>query len=113
MRNPIWFMLVLGFCLVRASASFAAEHQTDAEPSPELSLQGKAFYNQFCRNCHGISMVNAGTSSFDLRKFPHDDRARFINSVMNGKNSMPPWGDILKPDEIEAIWAYVRTGGKT
>jgi mono/diheme cytochrome c family protein len=30
---------------------------------------------------------------------------------MNGKNSMPPWRDVLKPDEIEAIWAYVRTGG--
>jgi len=35
-----------------------------------------------------------------------------FNSVMNGKNAMPPWKDILKPDEIAAIWAYVRTGGK-
>lgn len=58
-------------------------------------------------------MVNAGTSSFDLRKFPPDDKARFVNSVVNGKNAMPPWGDIVKPDEIEAIWAYVLTGGKT
>jgi mono/diheme cytochrome c family protein len=24
---------------------------------------------------------------------------------------MPPWKDVLKSDEIEAIWAYVRTGG--
>lgn len=113
MSNRAWFMLALGFCLVRASASFAADPQTDAEPSPELASQGKAFYNQFCRNCHGVNMVNAGTSSFDLRQFPHDDHARFVHSVMKGKNSMPPWGDILQPDEIEAIWAYVRSGGKT
>ncbi|MDQ2801822.1 MAG: cytochrome c, partial [Pseudomonadota bacterium] len=64
-----------------------------------------------CSHCHGIHMVNPGNSSFDLRKFPHDQRARFFNSVTHGKGNMPPWGDILKPDEIEAIWAYVRTGG--
>lgn len=58
-------------------------------------------------------MVNAGTSSFDLRKFPPDDRERFFTSVTKGKNTMPARGDILKPEEIEAIWAYVRTGGKT
>jgi mono/diheme cytochrome c family protein len=23
---------------------------------------------------------------------------------------MPPWGDLLKPDEIEALWAYVTAG---
>jgi mono/diheme cytochrome c family protein len=23
---------------------------------------------------------------------------------------MPPWGDMLKSDEIEALWAYVTTG---
>ena len=56
-------------------------------------------------------MVNPGNGSFDLRKFPHDDRTRFFNSVRNGKNSMPPWKDILRPDEIESVWAYVRSGG--
>jgi len=25
---------------------------------------------------------------------------------------MPPWGDVLSSAEIEALWAYVRTGGK-
>lgn len=113
MRTPAWFALALGFCLVRASASFAADHQPGAVLSPELSAQGKALYGQLCRNCHGVNMVNAGTSSFDLRKFPPDDHTRFVNSVTKGKNSMPPWGDILQPEEIEAIWAYVRTGGKT
>lgn len=57
-------------------------------------------------------MVNAGTSSYDLRKFPRDDRDRFFTSVVRGKNSMPAWGDMLQPDEIEALWAYVRTGGR-
>jgi len=81
-------------------------------PSPELVAQGKRLYKGFCSNCHGVNMVNTGTSSFDLRKFPHDDQARFVNSVTRGKNTMPAWGDLLQPDEISAIWAYVLSGGK-
>ena len=29
-----------------------------------------------------------------------------FKSVTNGKNNMPPWGDVLKPNDIEALWAY-------
>ena len=98
-------VLAVGVFLIAPGSSLAAE--------PELVAQGKAQYRQFCSNCHGVNMVNPGTSSFDLRKFPPDDKTRFVNSVVHGKNAMPAWGDILKPDEIEAIWAYVLTGGQT
>jgi mono/diheme cytochrome c family protein len=50
--------------------------------------------------------------SFDLRKFPRDQHSRFVTSVAKGKNSMPPWGDMLKPEDIEALWAYVVAGEK-
>ncbi len=85
-----------------------------AEPPPTRAEweKGDTLFNSICAHCHGPKMVNPGTWSFDLRKFPHDDRDRFFHSVRNGKNSMPPWKDILQPDEIEAIWAYVRTGGQ-
>jgi len=105
--------LGVGLCLIGTGALHAADDKPDAAPSAELAAQGKSLYRQLCSNCHGVNMVNAGTSSFDLRKFPQDDKARFVNSVMKGKNAMPPWGDILKPDEVAAIWAYVLTGGKT
>jgi mono/diheme cytochrome c family protein len=49
---------------------------------------------------------------FDLRRFPPDQHDRFIRSVTNGKNAMPPWRGQLKPDEIEALWAYVAAGEK-
>ena len=107
-------VLVVGLCLIgTGGASHAADATLDAAPPPELATQGKSVYRQLCSNCHGVNMVNAGTSSFDLRKFPPDDKARFVHSVVHGKNAMPPWGDIVKADEIEAIWAYVLTGGKT
>ena len=40
----------------------------------------------------------------------HSQRERFVNSVTKGKNQMPPWGGLLKPEEIEALWLYVIAG---
>lgn len=100
-------------CLAGATA--ATVHRPHAEPAPPTRAEfdkGAELFAQICSHCHGPHMVNPGNVSFDLRKFPHDDSTRFFNSVKNGKNGMPPWKDVLKPDEIEAIWAYVRTGGQ-
>ena len=58
-------------------------------------------------------MVSSGAGFFDLRTFPSDQKARFVSSVTNGKRALPAWGSILKPDEIESLWAYVSTGGAT
>jgi len=81
--------------------------------SSEMVTKGKALYAQHCLHCHGLNMVNPGTYSYDLRQFPHDEKPRFVNSVTHGKNNrMPAWGDVLKPEEIEELWAYVESGGK-
>ena len=69
--------------------------------------QGKAIYAEKCSHCHGPGMLNAGTITPDLRKFP-DDRQKFVTTVKQGKNNkMPPWGDILSDDDIAGLWAYV------
>lgn len=81
---------------------------TRADDDAKLEAS-KSLYNQFCSHCHGVAMVNPGTGSFDLRKFPVDDKARFYNSVKNGKGDMPAWGDILQPDELDLLWYYVAT----
>jgi hypothetical protein len=48
----------------------------------------------------------------DLAKIPKTDRRRFVESVTNGKNNIPPWGDVLKPNDVEALWAYFSTREK-
>jgi mono/diheme cytochrome c family protein len=50
--------------------------------------------------------------SFDLRTFPSGQFARFEAAVTKGKNNMPPWGEVLQPGELEALWAYVMAGEK-
>ena len=97
------------------SSSFAEEVARVAaseQSAAEMVEKGKALYAHHCSRCHGLNMVTAGTIAYDLRQFPHNDKARFVRSVTEGKNGrMPQWGDLLKPREIDEIWAYVTTGG--
>src|SRR5258705_2246080 len=67
---------------------------------------GAEIYARNCSPCHGARMLDPQGAS-DLRKFPRGERERFVNSVTRGKNQMPPWGDLLKPEEVAALWAYV------
>ena len=100
--------------LVTASPGFAEEtaHAAAYEAEAEMAAKGKQLYAHHCSHCHGFNMVNPGTVAYDLRQFPHNDKARFVHSVTQGKNGrMPQWGDLLKPEEIDEIWAYVKTGG--
>lgn len=88
-----------------------AKKSTPQKFSAKQIRAGAAIFERNCAPCHGEHMVDPG-GAFDLRAFPRDQHDRFINSVTNGKNSMPPWGGALKPDEIEDLWAYVVAGEK-
>tara|TARA_B100001057_G_C22756278_1_gene913898 strand:+ start:149 stop:310 length:162 start_codon:yes stop_codon:yes gene_type:complete len=51
-------------------------------------------------------MKTSGTT-YDLRLFPKNDRVRFNDSVINGKGSMPAWGNKLTVEEVNNIYEYV------
>lgn len=86
----------------------AQSEQADADKV----ARGKALYAHNCSHCHGFNMVSPGTVAPDLRQLP-DDNARFVRTVTGGKNGrMPPWGDLLSREDIDDLWAYVKTGGK-
>jgi len=90
-----------GLAFFLASSAFGQDAQ-------RITL-GAEIYARNCSPCHGARMLDP-QGAFDLRKFPRDQRERFVTSVTKGKNAMPPWGDVLKPEEIEALWLYVTTG---
>jgi len=80
------------------------------EPFPKEQIAaGAELYAVNCSPCHGGHMLDPN-GAFNLRKFPPDQRERFLTSVTRGKNQMPPWGDFFKPDQLDALWAYIMTG---
>lgn len=102
-RIPSRFAGTAAAALVLAAAAGAARAD-DVPPTPEA---GRKAYTSFCVRCHGINLVRTGGAAFDLRRFPADDKERFVHSVNKGLRSMPAWEGIVKPDQIEAIWAYI------
>ena len=107
---------VVGLSLVFAGAGAAAQDAQNAAQNasqfPRAQIdKGAEVYATYCVPCHGPNMDYPG-GSFDLRTFPPQQHARFVNSVSKGKNNMPPWGDLLPPGDIEALWAYVVAGEK-
>jgi mono/diheme cytochrome c family protein len=68
---------------------------------------GENVFNTNCAVCHGDQLVSTG-QTFDLRRLKDSERARFDNSVRNGKNQMPPWKGVLTDEEIDQVWHYIR-----
>ena len=93
--------LALGVAAAFGAGAVSSGADSQDRPAP--------IYEQNCSPCHGSRMRDPN-AAFDLRTFPHDQKDRFFASVTKGKNQMPPWGDLFKPDEIEALWAYVMAG---
>ena len=58
-------------------------------------------------------MGDPGNGFLDLRTLPAEQRSRFMNSVANGKNSMPPCRSVLTTEEIGDLFIYVINAGNT
>ena len=92
--------------LALAAGATLAQPAAPATVADEVN-DGKRLYTSYCTRCHGVNLVSSGGAFFDLRTFPRDDKERFMRSVKEGKRAMPAWGGIIKPPEMEAIWAYI------
>ena len=93
--------------LVAVFSFLPALSAQDDSSAAEKIAAGETVYNTYCQVCHGDGLVSTG-QTFDLRRLTANDRARFDNSVRNGKNQMPPWKDVLSNEEIDRLWAYIR-----
>jgi mono/diheme cytochrome c family protein len=102
---------ILGCALAVFGADATAQGSGQEHFTPEQIKNGAGIFAQNCSPCHGAHMADP-QGGFDLRKFPPDEKNRFVTSVSKGKNSMPPWGDLLHADDVDALWAYVIAGEK-
>ena len=102
--RPLW---LAGLACALACVAAAAAHGQVF--SPVQIHKGASIYERICAPCHGPRMADPQGAA-NLRAFPRDQKNRFVVLVTKGKHNMPPWGDVLKPEDIEALWAYVVAG---
>ncbi|MDO9029984.1 MAG: c-type cytochrome [Hydrogenophaga sp.] len=117
-REPMLCALALtGAALAQSNTVPAETLPVNIPPATPFTAEavekGREQFHRTCAQCHGRNMVNSGTTVYDLRKFPTEQRDRFYTSVTNGKGNMPSFKGALEPEVIELLWNYVATrGGK-
>ncbi|MGJ8653173.1 MAG: heavy metal-binding domain-containing protein [Opitutaceae bacterium] len=110
--------------VVRASLKAELKERYDV-PVPAMSeaviAQGKEIYGRTCVTCHGVSGKGDGPASMAFAQKPADftdpahssyysDQGR-IHIIKNGVVGTPMtgWKSILKEDEVQAVYGYVRS----
>jgi len=89
--------------------------------TPPPAMAPAETYKALCARCHGEKGDGNGKVAWYIDPSPRDftkegfmnskPRQRFVTSIENGVagTSMPPWKNIVKPDQIEGVLAYVLT----
>jgi mono/diheme cytochrome c family protein len=105
-RNVSWQVRACTGAMVVLGVALSPVTMASAQDSAKIEA-GENVFNTNCAVCHGDQLVSTG-QTFDLRRLKDGDRARFDNSVRNGKNQMPPWNGKLSDEEIDQVWHYIR-----
>ena len=92
-----------------AASSVQAGQESGTTPMPSgAAARGAALYKQNCLACHGEA--GSGGVGPKLARNPILAQAdRFRTTVSQGRGAMPPWGAVLRPQEIADIHAWLNT----
>ncbi len=95
--------------LPAASPPVQADQESGTTPAPGwAAARGAALYKQNCLPCHGEA--GSGGVGPKLARNPILTQAdRFRTTVSQGRGAMPPWGAMLRPQEIADIHAWLNT----
>jgi mono/diheme cytochrome c family protein len=105
MRRDAWFAVALPILLVSVTAA-AAE---DVNSADQVKL-GERLVNQSCVVCHFNPQFGSGTYAPALSKDTLGGKAEIMHEVIaNGTPRMPGFKYQFKPQQIDAIVAYLKT----
>jgi quinohemoprotein ethanol dehydrogenase len=83
-----------------------AAHQ---KATPAMIREGGILFSQHCFYCHGVNAVSSSGVP-DLRYTSAATHLQFESIVLGGAREqfgMPSFKDLLKPDQVQAIQAYI------
>jgi mono/diheme cytochrome c family protein len=110
-KTPLAAIAALAACAGTGACSSApAAERPPADPP--------ALYAQACAKCHagdgtgGLPMAVNGPRPIDLTAAEWQQSrsdAEIVAAIRTGRGAMPPFLDVLKADEIDALGRYVRS----
>jgi len=93
--------LLLAICMLTVLTMARAQDASQIEA-------GEMLYDEHCASCHGEKLRSSGAIP-DLRELGPGDRARFNQAVSDGKGQMPAFQGQLSEQELDQLWAYIRS----
>ena len=109
-KYPI-LKVITGICALAVAVMLCAPAKADEKSA--------ALYKQKCAVCHGADGKGDTPTgkTMKVRSFTDPEVAKMSDdelagAIEKGKDKMPAYGKSLKPDEIKAMLAYVRSLAK-
>jgi len=91
--------------ITKQTISFSIANIND--PNYSLQKHGEAIYIGSCQSCHGKGGTNgAGGADLTISQMSHD---QMLQQIKTGSSSMAGFKDLLNPQEINAVLAYIET----
>src|ERR1700687_1336176 len=109
-KYPI-LKVITGICALAVAVMLCAPAKADEKSA--------ALYKQKCAVCHGADGKGDTPTgkTMKVRSFTDPEVAKMSDdelagAIEKGKDKMPAYGKSLKPDEIKAMVAYIRSLAK-
>jgi mono/diheme cytochrome c family protein len=109
--SPMLLIGIASLGVLLSPAPSAAQPSASAY-TPANAHAGEQVFLQKCFQCHSINEgeVRIGPSLFHVMKGPKAVPAAQIRiQLRDGKGKMPPFKDILTPDDVDHVIAYLHT----
>lgn len=108
MRSSRFLITVLGAAALIFSFTGGAASAQDDVDDPAQVEAGRMIFETNCAGCHGANGEGSdiGRPLTDIAS--QGERSRHIESVTNGRNNMPAFGDRLEEADISAAVSFVR-----
>jgi mono/diheme cytochrome c family protein len=115
--RSVWSVLVI--VIATPSQIAVAQGRSDTLGVSQTEYQGWKVYHVNCDRCHGVDAIGSSFAPNLRRSVSPDggvDHTAFVRDVEDGipDKGMPAWKGNLTPEQIDAIWAYLKarsTGG--
>jgi mono/diheme cytochrome c family protein len=115
-RSFVWVPLTLLAAIAMLNtlcppALCAAEKSAAAAYTPANAQAGQDVFLQKCFQCHSINKgeVRVGPSLYGVMKNGHLSAVQVHAQLVNGKGKMPPFKDLLTPEEMDHVIAYLHS----
>lgn len=109
MLSSISFVWLAALSFTSCNENKPSQQNTSNQTAPQVKkIDAQSLYMAKCVACHGADgkLGAAGAKNLAETKLSVDEVKQ---QIINGKGAMPPFGNQLTEDEIQAIADYVLT----